>query len=145
MHLGRLHVLIVQILCGLSRLRLVFWCYSHMSRVLRKLFAFRPSQTQIRLYNHRKWLEICNYGFRKRRDCTIYVAKTKLLISCTVTLLFSHMQKAGFLLMRLILLFNIFVQIKSLEQQLTKVSSEKGLESDLKNRFKDDNSILIKR
>ena len=39
----------------------------------------------------------------------------------------------------------ILLQIKSLEQQLTKVSSEKNLESDLKSRFKDDNSILIKR
>ena len=39
----------------------------------------------------------------------------------------------------------LLFQIKSLEQQLTKVSSEKDIQSDLKNRFKDDNSILIKR
>ena len=41
-------------------------------------------------------------GFRKR-NCTIYVAKTKVLISCTVmkqlsTSLFPHMQEVGFLM-----------------------------------------------
>ena len=40
-------------------------------------------------------------------DCTTYVAITKALIICAVTLLlvcafFSHMQKAGFLMMQLI-------------------------------------------
>ena len=37
-------------------------------------------------------------------DCTIYVAKTKALISFAVASLFSHMQKSGFLMTRLILL-----------------------------------------
>ena len=44
-------------------------------------------------------------------DCTIHVAKTKALISCAVTaqlicvfFVFSHMQKAGFLMTRLKLL-----------------------------------------
>ena len=30
-------------------------------------------------------LEAENFGFRKKRDCTIYVAKAKALISCAVT------------------------------------------------------------
>ena len=39
-------------------------------------------------------------------ECTIYVVKTKVLISCAVTApLFSNMQKAGFLMTRLILPF----------------------------------------
>ena len=43
------------------------------------------------------------FGFRKQRDCTIYVAKTKAMISCVVTApLFLHMQKTGFLMIRLI-------------------------------------------
>ena len=46
--------------------------------------GFQPGPTQIGLYNHFLWLEACNFGFRKYRDCTIYVAKAKVLISCTV-------------------------------------------------------------
>ena len=49
------------------------------------LRAFRSGPTQTRLYIHRRWLEAGNFGFRKKSDCTIYVAKTKALISCTVT------------------------------------------------------------
>ena len=30
---------------------------------------------------HRRWLEAGNFGFRKKRNCTIRVAKTKSLIS----------------------------------------------------------------
>ena len=30
-------------------------------------------------------LEACNFGFRKKRDCTIRVSKTKALISFAVT------------------------------------------------------------
>ena len=30
-------------------------------------------------------LEAGNFGLRKKRDCTIYVAKTKVLISCAAT------------------------------------------------------------
>ena len=37
------------------------------------------------MYSHRRWLEAGNFGFRKKRDCSIYVAKTKGLISCAVT------------------------------------------------------------
>ena len=47
------------------------------------------------------------FGFRKQRDCTFYVAKTKVLISCAVTaqlicVFVLHLQKAGFLITRLI-------------------------------------------
>ena len=43
--------------------------------------GFRQGLTQTELYCHRRWLEAWNFGFRKKRDCTIYVAKTKALIS----------------------------------------------------------------
>ena len=49
------------------------------------LRGFRPGPTQTRLYRHRRWLEARNFGFRKNRDCTIRVAKTKALISFAVT------------------------------------------------------------
>ena len=46
---------------------------------------FRPGPTQTKLYSHRRGLEARNFGFRKKRDCTICVAKTKALISFAVT------------------------------------------------------------
>ena len=49
------------------------------------LRGFWPGPTQTRLYNSRRWLEALNFGFRKYRNCTSYVAKTKALISFTVT------------------------------------------------------------
>ena len=49
------------------------------------LRGFRPGLTQIRLYNDTRWLETGNFIFRKKKDCTICVAKTKVLISCTDT------------------------------------------------------------
>ena len=72
------------------------------------LRGFRPGLTQTRLYNYIKWLEARNFGFRKKRDCTIRVTKTKTLISFAVTaklicvFVFAYMQKAGFLMTRLI-------------------------------------------
>ena len=33
----------------------------------------------------RKKLEHCNFGLKKKRDCTICVAKTKVLIICAVS------------------------------------------------------------
>ena len=48
--------------------------------------------TQIGLYKPRRRLEACNFGFRKWRDCSIYVAKIKVLISCPAPM-FSHMKK----------------------------------------------------
>ena len=49
------------------------------------LWGFRPGLTQTNLYSHRSRLEALNFGFKKKRDCTIHVAKTKLLISFAVT------------------------------------------------------------
>ena len=49
------------------------------------LQGFWPGLTQTRLYSHRRWLEAWNFRFRKKRDCTICVAKTKALISFAVT------------------------------------------------------------
>ena len=47
--------------------------------------GFRTGPTKTGLYSHRRWLEAGNFGFRKKRDCTIRVAKTKALISFAVT------------------------------------------------------------
>ena len=49
------------------------------------LRGVRPGPTQTGLYSHGRWLEAGNFGFRKKRDCTIRVAKTKALISFAVT------------------------------------------------------------
>ena len=49
------------------------------------LRCFRPRPTQIRMRRLSKWLEAWNFVFRKERDCTIGVAKTKALISFAVT------------------------------------------------------------
>ena len=59
----------------------------YMSLVMRKtgLRGFRPGPTQTGVCGHRRRLEACNFRFRKKRDYTIYVAKTKALISFAVT------------------------------------------------------------
>ena len=49
------------------------------------LRGFRPGPTQAGLYSHKRWLETCNFGFGKQRDCTIQVAKRKALISFALT------------------------------------------------------------
>ena len=49
------------------------------------LRGFRPGPAPTGLCSHRRWLESRNFGFRKKRDCTIHVAKTKALISFAVT------------------------------------------------------------
>ena len=41
--------------------------------------------TQISLYSLKSRLENRNFGFRKKRNCTIRVAKTKTLISCAIS------------------------------------------------------------
>ena len=58
-----------------------------LSLVVRKAVfgVFRPGPTQTGLYSHWRWLEACNFVFRKLRDCTIRVVKTKALISFAVT------------------------------------------------------------
>ena len=49
------------------------------------LRGLRPGPTQTGLYSRKRWLEASNFVFRKRRYCTIRVAKTKVLISFAVT------------------------------------------------------------
>ena len=44
-----------------------------------------PGPTQTGLYRHTRWLEAGIFVFRKKRDCTNRVAKTKALISFAVT------------------------------------------------------------
>ena len=43
--------------------------------------GFLPGPTQTVLHKHRRWQEAGNFGFRKKRNCTIRVAKTKGLIT----------------------------------------------------------------
>ena len=61
----------------------------NLSRVMRKpvIMVFGHGVTRISLYIHRRMREVRKFGFRKKRDCTIYVAKTKALISCPETAL----------------------------------------------------------
>ena len=76
-----------------------------------RLRGFQPGPTLTGLCSHRTWLKTWNFVFRKQRNFTSYVAKTKALISFAVTaklicvFVFAYMQKAGFLMMRLI--FNL--------------------------------------
>ena len=53
-----------------------------MSMCVRKPTNLSSDQV---LHRHRRWLEVGNFGFRKKRNCTIRVAKTKGLISFAVT------------------------------------------------------------
>ena len=46
-----------------------------------KQFGF-PTKTS--LYSHRSRLEALSFGFKKKRNCTVCVAKTKVQISCAV-------------------------------------------------------------
>ena len=48
-------------------------------------FGFQQGLTQTGLYSHKRFLEAGNFGLRKKRNCTIRVAKTKALISFAVT------------------------------------------------------------
>ena len=49
------------------------------------LRGFRPGPTQTGLNSHSRWLDASDFKFRKRRNCSFYIAKTKALISCAVT------------------------------------------------------------
>ena len=46
---------------------------------------FRTGLTQTELYKHRGWLEAGNFRFRKKRNCTVRVVKTKALICFAVS------------------------------------------------------------
>ena len=68
--------------------------------------GFQRSRTQTSQHSHRSRLKAWNFRFRKKRGCTICVAKTKALISCAVTAsLIWHMQIVGFLMQWLIYYF----------------------------------------
>ena len=61
------------------------------------LRCFRPGPTQIRAVQSQRMARGWIFGFMKKRNCTIHVAKTKVLISCVVTAsLVLRMQKSGF-------------------------------------------------
>ena len=47
--------------------------------------CFRPGSTQTELCSYRKWIEAGHFGFWKKTNCTVSVAKTKALVSCTFT------------------------------------------------------------
>ena len=53
--------------------------YEHLTRLTRKPTMWFPNRSDINemTYNHR-WLESGNFRLRKRRNCTIRVAKTKV-------------------------------------------------------------------
>ena len=50
--------------------------------------VIRPGPSQTSLYSHISRPESLNFGFKKKNDCTIFVAKTKALISCAFTCAF---------------------------------------------------------
>ena len=47
--------------------------------------GFQPGLTQTSLCSYRRWLETLNFRFKKKSDCSIHVAKTKSLMSFTVS------------------------------------------------------------
>ena len=49
------------------------------------VFGFPTSSNTNRTVILRRWLGASNFGFKTYRDCSIYVLKTKALISCAVT------------------------------------------------------------
>ena len=52
---------------------------------MRKPTIRLTDSTQTKLCKHRRWQEAGNFGFRKYRNCTMHVAKTKALISFAAT------------------------------------------------------------
>ena len=62
------------------------------------LRGFRPGPTHARLYSFKKKLEAQDFGFTNQSNRTIYVAKTRTMISCAVIeSLFLHMENSVFL------------------------------------------------
>ena len=77
-----------------------------------------------------------NFGFKKKRQCTLRVAKTKALISFVITaklicvfffFFFSHMQMVGFLMKRLICCLLRFLQISFMFYRSKFPEAEQGL------------------
>ena len=68
----------------------------HLTRGTRKLVFRVSDQVRHKPACTEKKLKAWNFGFKKKRDCSVRVAKTKALISCAVSLLFSHRQNSCF-------------------------------------------------
>ena len=65
--------------------------------------GFRPCATQTGLYSHRSRLETGNFRFKKKRDCTICLAKTTSRLSRSWSApLFSYIQIVGFLMRHIV-------------------------------------------
>ena len=58
---------------------------NHLSRLMGKPTMWFLNRSDTNRFKHRRWLEAEKFGFRKKRNCTIRVAKTKALISFAVT------------------------------------------------------------
>ena len=50
-----------------------------------QLYIYAKDRLSCDVAHMRRWLEAVHFGFRKKRNCTIYVAETLALISCAVT------------------------------------------------------------
>ena len=79
--------------------------------------GFPPGLTETSLYSHRSRLEAWKFRFKKKKDCTILAVKTKML-HCTATAkllhnwsasLFWHIQIPGFLMWRLLYVFQLIL------------------------------------
>ena len=65
----------------------LFYCFRHVPRCEKTiLWGFGPGLTQTDLCSYRRWLEARNFEFRKK-NCTILIAKTKVLLSSAETAL----------------------------------------------------------
>ena len=82
-----------------------FYHMSHDSEENRSSGLMTRSDTNQALYSHRRLLHWgLNFGFRKKRECTIQVAKTKGgYREADLRLCFRICKKSGFLMPRLIL------------------------------------------
>ena len=63
---------------------LSLWCTFGTPREPCHEKTYNVVSEQVR-HKHRRWLEAGNFGFRKQRNCTTHVGKTKAMISFAVT------------------------------------------------------------
>lgn len=93
----------IKVLYGLQRLTLHINIHVYEpGQKKTSLQDFRPGRTQTGLYSLRWSPGARNFRFKKWRNWTIYVVKTKGMICCAITaqlisaFVFTYMQKAGF-------------------------------------------------
>ena len=74
----------------------------------KRIFGVSDKAYTNRAVKPQKMVRGLNFGFRKKKDCTLYEAKTKLLDTCAFTVKLicvlisaNFMQKAGVLMTRL--------------------------------------------